>query len=214
MLLNKVILIDDYDYIFVRVLDDYQLLIHTEIGRVCGQIPFETKHKELARLAEIWKEYNLSTINDGLLIELQLLIEDIELIEIEAYRFADDYWYSNKYLSDMYPILENSKVIALAKHLDLSPEEASKIIDNYGSYEYEREEYKVLTDDEANAEAYEYVEDTYKMDLGEVVEYMRKYIDYDLYMRENYENIDRGEILSCVNGQEYKSYGYYIYQIN
>lgn len=214
MLLNKVVLINDYDYIFVRVLDNNQLLIHTKIKEVYGQIPFETKNEELVRLLEIWKEYNLSIINDELLIELQLLIENIELIEIEAYRFADDYWYSNKHLSDMYPILENSKVIALAKHLDLSPEEASEIIDNYGSYVYERKEYKVLTDDEANAEAYEYVEETYKMDLGEVIEYMRKYIDYNLYMKENYENVDRGEILSCVDGQEYESDGYYIYQIN
>lgn len=107
---------------------------------------------------------------------------------------------------------------ALAKHLDVAPDEISEESDD--TFTYGLEEYRVLTDDEAD-QAWEesldsYIEDCIMPEIKD--ENLRRYFDCDAWKRDARHD-GRGHCLSGYDGEEHEikmpdGIYYYIYRTN
>ena len=107
------------------------------------------------------------------------------------------------------------RAIALAKFLDLEPEDLSSLTDNGdNSFSYGSQEYLVVDDDEAD-EAWEKSIENYIDDvvMGEIPKCYQNYFDSDAFMSDCKQD-GRGHELSTYDGDEDESEGYYIYRRN
>ena len=110
-------------------------------------------------------------------------------------------------------ILTNStdeKILALAEHLDVSPDEITE--ESYGGYAVGSAEYQVLDDDEADQAQDEQLE-SYIDECMEIPEGMEPYFDREAWKRD--ARMDgRGHCLSSYDGCEYEVGEYFIYRTN
>ena len=106
------------------------------------------------------------------------------------------------------------KIKALAKHLDCKKKEITQSSYDEDTFEYEGEEYLVLTDDEADVKLDQYL-DSYIDDcvLPEIPECYRPYFDEEAF-KEACESDGRGYSLASYDGHENEQDGFYIYRTN
>jgi len=169
-----------------------------------------------------WLRYNLE---DNIKEQLNNIIDKIEKEDKERVKQIE--WNDiDKYEEELENLFDDDKIIALGKHLGISPFEANEDIceKKYGdfSYSFGRQEYYVCTNKEADDLEYEYVknliEDCY---IGEATRSMKdnpilNYIDLDGWIDDWCGN--RGENLAGYDGYEYEEkvngVTYYIYRTN
>lgn len=120
----------------------------------------------------------------------------------------------NIYCAECFDDFEPQQKV-LAKHLDCGIEE---IEEHYGSWEYGKEEYLVLTDEEAD-EKWDEMLDSYIDDCLEIPDNVRKYFNEDKW-KDDARMDGRGHAISSYDGNETREYDedtgdvYYIYRIN
>jgi len=137
-------------------------------------------------------------------------IENIENAEREINQDNDISWED----------IEDEKIIALGKHLQISPYEAQEDIkeSDYGDclYEYAGQEYLVCTDDEADEKEDEQLE-SYIDECLEIPEHVEKYFDREAWKEDARIN-GRGNCLnrydSSEDEEEVNGETYYIYRQN
>lgn len=176
---------------------------------------------ETYRYGSGWIHCNLP---EGFIESLINICHEIEIEESNRFEDGiedwDDIFDDNLNLRDEVSNLEDEKIIALGKHLDLTPSEANEDIelDRDCLYSYSGQEYLVCTDLEADElwdECLEnYIEDCI---LPELEEGLRRYFDNEAWKRDaRYDS--RGDYLNTYNGSEYEEKvngtWYYIYRQN
>lgn len=165
--------------------------------------------KEEAELLDYYKNF-IPFKNDNI-FALHRLKENLNLILDEL---------DEKYKEISEEDIDDDRIIALMKHLDITPKEASEGIteDAYNYYTYGSQEYLVLTDDEADDKEYEYVkstiEDCYLPDIKDSPAVY--YIDIEKWTLDWCNN--RGQNIASYDGKENEekvnSITYYIYRTN
>ena len=107
----------------------------------------------------------------------------------------------------------DDKIKALAKHLDVPVEDITET--SYGYFEYGREEYRVLTNDEAQ-DAWDELIESYidECVLHELPEQYRNYFDNDAFKRDcSFDG--RGDTLASYDGAEIElENDFYAYRVN
>ena len=201
-----------------------------------GQAEFKPKDGNQEILHTIWKKYHLNGkepgLPDGFKDVLSKVCDAIELEESERFdnKISWDQIFNEdgEIISDLETLelqnLYDHKIIALAKHLDISPMEANEDIQqsNYNDclYSYSGIEYLVCTDDEADELEREYLENM----IDECYLYSLKnenknhpaldYIDIERWINDWSGN--RGENLGRYDGKENEEdvsgLTYYIYK--
>lgn len=185
------------------------------------QSDFNPKNDSQIKLYRLWKNWHVKKyceLNDeekinGLIEDCDNICDDIEEEEKEYLeslnvKTEDD--------------IDDDRIIALMKHLDITPEEAyddieeSKYDDN--NYEYGIRMYQVLTDSEADDLLDEYL-DSYidECILNQLPEAYRNYFDSKSW-KYDAKNNSRGDSLASYDGREYEEEvngtTYYIYRKN
>ncbi len=99
--------------------------------------------------------------------------------------------------------VNDDKIIALAKYLDITPEEAQEDIteERDNRYNYAGNDYLVCTDEEANEEAREQCEQ-YVDDCMDIPDNVRPYFDMDRYTEDVICSDGRGHLLNRYDGEE------------
>ena len=148
--------------------------------------------------------------NDSI-FTLHRLKEDINLLLDEL---------DEKYKEITEKDIDDDRIIALMKHLDISPKEALEEIEENGTnyYTYENQEYLVLTDSEADDKEYDCVkftiEDCYLPEIVDSPAY--HYVDVEKWAEDWCGS--RGENISSYDGTENEedvnNITYYIYRTN
>lgn len=107
--------------------------------------------------------------------------------------------------------MEDDKIIALAKFLEV---EYDDIIENIDSYSYGNKEYLVLDENEAEERYDEYL-DSYieEIVLPEIPKHYHYYFDKELWKRDSMRYGDKASALASYDGNEYEEDGYLIYRI-
>jgi len=108
--------------------------------------------------------------------------------------------------------MEDDKIIALAKFLEV---EYDDIIENIDTYSYGNKEYLVLDYDEAEERYDEYL-DSYieEIVLPEIPQHYHYYFDEESWKRDARINGEKASALASYDGNEYEEDGYLIYRIN
>ena len=148
--------------------------------------------------------------NDNI-FALHRLKEDINLLLDEL---------DEKYKEITEEDIDDDRIIALMKHLDISPKEALEEIEENGTnyYTYGSQEYLVLTDSEADDKEYDLVKDNIEYNyLDEIKDSPAiNYVDVSRWTDDWCGN--RGENISSYDGteneEEVNNITYYIYRTN
>ena len=108
--------------------------------------------------------------------------------------------------------MEDDKIIALAKFLEV---EYDDIIENIDSYSYGNKEYLVLDENEADERYDEYLDSCIEeIVLPEIPQHYHYYFDEESWKRDSRINGDKASALASYDGNEYEQNNYYIYRIN
>ncbi len=108
--------------------------------------------------------------------------------------------------------MEDDKIIALAKFLEV---EYDDIIENIDTYSYGNKEYLVLNYDESEEKYEEYLDSCIEeIVLPEIPKYYHIYFDEESWKRDSRINGDKASALASYDGNEYEVDGYLIYRIN
>lgn len=190
-----------------------------------GQNDFNPKDGPQTELHKLWDDWHIKKYceldDEDKTEELKYLCDNIcNAIEKEEEEYLESL--NVKTEED----IDDDRIIALMKHLDITPEEAyydiaeAKYGNNY--YTYGNKEYQVLTDSEADDEERGYVEqlieDCYLSDLtrNNKNHPVLQFIDMDAWLDSWCGN--RGENLSswdgCEHDEEVNGTTYYIYRKN
>ena len=110
-------------------------------------------------------------------------------------------------------VLTNSideKILALAEHLEVSPDEITE--ETWGAYSVGTAEYQVLDDDEADEAQDEQLE-SYIDECMELPEHVAPYFDREAW-KSDARMDGRGHCLSSYDGPEHEVGEYFIYRTN
>ena len=114
---------------------------------------------------------------------------------------------------------EEQRIEALTAHLELTGDEWEEItVSSYDEtlLEYGRQEYLVLTDEEAEQRLDEHLDNLLEdIVLSELPESLQHYFDEDAWKRDASKYDGRGHYLSGYDGQEHQAaHGLFIYRTN
>ena len=186
-----------------------------------SQSDFNPKDGSQTELHNLWNNWHIKKYceldDEDKIDELTTLCDDIcDNVEEEEEEYLESL--DVKTEAD----IDDDRIIALMRHLDITPEEAYDDIEEarYGDshYEYGNQEYQVLTDSEADNLWDEYL-DSYidECILDQLPEAYRNYFDSESW-KHDAKNDGRGHSLSTYDGREYEEdvngTTYYIYRKN
>ena len=192
---------------FSIVIINWKLNMYTEVNGVYGQLPIVSDIEQVNRLTEIQQEFNSTIINSELYIEITELVEEIEDILNEDKSLED--LYEHKYLTTLYPILVDEKIVTLGKYLELTPKEVQeRLEDANGTYIIDKQEYYVYTDEEAEEVAKEYAQSLLDIALHDVPTYLYYYFDSDLFIKDTLDG-DRGYLITGNEEIQFGNYNIY-----
>jgi len=152
------------------------------------------------KLIELWNKYHLKEINDKVWGEILRAVKEVKRIEEEKKANSKLSWED----------IDDPKIVALGKLLDISPDQANEIISGSGTqYNVGEGYYIVATDEEADNLAYEDVENlvddiglsSFNVNWDDVVQ-----TDwFDMAMQESYDSYVEDIESESASSDEYEN---------